>query len=505
MNSSMQNSGLPSDFENHHSEIPEYWLPVRICDICSINPKVKLDDELDVGFMPMSGVPTTFFGKIDFETRKWKSVKTGYTQFANGDAIFAKITPCFENSKAAVIDGLPNGWGAGSTEYFVLRSFGSLVDPRLLFALVKTRDFLAGGTMNMSGSVGHKRVPKEFVEQYTFPLPPLAEQIQIANKLDELLAQVDTLKIRLDAIPHILKRFRQSVLAAAVSGRLTEDLRNGGLPNSSNDLLNELEFNKDKNRKVDQTSSHELVTENFPKHWGTSTFGEIYRLIDYRGKTPRKAKHGKRLYSAKNIKMGFVSNEPVEYLSDNEYQAWMTRGFSKIGDIFFVTEGHTMGCTAVNNIGTDIALAQRTLNLQPYGKVQTKFHLYYMMSSSFQKLLQLNSTGSAAKGIKAAKFRGLPIPFPSYFEQTEIVRRVEQLFAYADQIEQRVKDTQSRVNKLTQSILAKAFRGELTAEWRAQNPDLITGENSAEALLARIKAERAVAESGKKPKRARKG
>lgn len=80
--------------------------------------------------------------------------------------------------------------------------------------------------------------------------------------------------------------------------------------------------------------------------------------------------------------------------------------------------------------------------------------------------------------------------FPPIEEQTEIVRRVEELFAFADQIEQRVKVAQQRVNHLTQAILAKAFRGELTANWREQHPDLISGENSAAALLARIQAER---------------
>ena len=114
-----------------------------------------------------------------------------------------------------------------------------------------------------------------------------------------------------------------------------------------------------------------------------------------------------------------------------------------------------------------------------------------MLTHQFQRLVDLNATGSAAKGIKASKFRGLPAPFPSKREQTEIVRRVEQMFDFADQIEQRVKDAQSRVNHLTQSILAKAFRGELTADWREQNPDLISGDNSAEALLERIKAESA--------------
>lgn len=85
----------------------------------------------------------------------------------------------------------------------------------------------------------------------------------------------------------------------------------------------------------------------------------------------------------------------------------------------------------------------------------------------------------------------MPIHLPSIEEQTEIVRRVDQLFAYADTVERQVNSALERVNQLTQSILAKAFRGELTTQWRADNPELISGENSAEALLERIKAERA--------------
>jgi len=85
----------------------------------------------------------------------------------------------------------------------------------------------------------------------------------------------------------------------------------------------------------------------------------------------------------------------------------------------------------------------------------------------------------------------LSFPMPSLEEQTEIIRRVDQLFAFADQIEQQVANAQARVDKLTQSILAKAFRGELTADWRAAHPELISGEHSAEALLERIKAEKA--------------
>ena len=108
------------------------------------------------------------------------------------------------------------------------------------------------------------------------------------------------------------------------------------------------------------------------------------------------------------------------------------------------------------------------------------------------------AAGGNQPNLNLNKVRDIPVLLPPIEEQTEIVTRVEQLFVYADQIEQRVKDAQSRVNHLTQASLAKAFRGELTAEWRAQNPDLISGENSAEALLARIKAEREMVVKPKK-------
>ena len=96
------------------------------------------------------------------------------------------------------------------------------------------------------------------------------------------------------------------------------------------------------------------------------------------------------------------------------------------------------------------------------------------------------------------------VPLSKIVPDNFVVRRVEELFAFADQIEQQVKNAQGRVNNLTQSILAKAFRGELTAQWRAKNPDLISGDNSAEALLAKIQAERDALKKSSKPKKATK-
>jgi len=109
--------------------------------------------------------------------------------------------------------------------------------------------------------------------------------------------------------------------------------------------------------------------------------------------------------------------------------------------------------------------------------------------------------GVAQKGINLADVKRFVTPVPIKEEQTQIVHRVEELFTFADQIEQQVKNAQGRVNNLTQSILAKAFCGELTTQWRADNPDLISGENSAEALLEKIKVEREVLSNQAKPKR----
>lgn len=329
-------------------------------------------------------------------------------------------------------------------------------------------------------------------------LPPLAEQQVIADRLDSLLAQVGRIKARLESIPETLKSFRQSLLAAAVSGKMTEQWRGTNKTNAKTDLSAEVSFRDQKDKKIEPTSEHILVTQFLPREWETSNFDTLYRFIDYRGKTPKKSPTGKRLYTAKNIKMGYLADEPVEFLSDSDYQSWMTRGFTKAGDIFFVTEGHTMGCVALNNIGSDIALAQRTLTLQPFGKVNTKFHYYYMMTDSFQKLVELNATGSAAKGIKAAKFRGLPVPFPSLEEQAEIVRRLEQLFVYANVVEQKAIYALDQVNTLAQSILSKAFRGELTADWRATNFELISENNSAEELLKKIASERQLVKAARK-------
>ena len=121
-----------------------------------------------------------------------------------------------------------------------------------------------------------------------------------------------------------------------------------------------------------------------------------------------------------------------------------------------------------------------------------------MLTAQFTDWASNAESRSVLPKINQKDLSQIPVPTPSTEEQTEIVRRVDQLFAYADTIENQVNNALERVNNLTQSILAKAFRGELTEQWRKDNPDLISGENSAEALLEKIKAERAAAKPVKR-------
>ncbi|VUS45982.1 restriction endonuclease subunit S [Klebsiella spallanzanii] len=446
-------------------KLPEGWATSTINEMCNLNPKLKLDDDLDVGFMPMAGVPTTYLGKCNFETKKWNEVKKGFTQFQNDDVIFAKITPCFENGKAVVIKEFPNGYGAGSTEYYVLRSINGLINPHWLFALVKTKDFLTNGALNMSGSVGHKRVTKEFVENYFFPVPPLAEQKVIAEKLDTLLAQVDSTKARLEQIPQILKRFRQAVLATAMSGKLTN------LPTANNLKIKDIACVIGGLTKNSKRNNFELKV---PYLRVANVYENELKLDDVAeiGVQPNELRRVSLEYEDLLIVEGNGSLDQI-----GRAALWR----KEIQEC--VHQNHLIKVRANKGI------------LYP------TFLLFYLMSpQGKEEIVNKATSGAGLYTLSISKISSINVPVYSLPEQAEIVRRVEQLFAYADTIEKLVNSALTRVNSLTQSILAKAFRGELTAEWRAENPDLISGENSAAALLEKIKAERA-ASGGKKTTR----
>lgn len=355
------------------------------------------------------------------------------------------------NGNAMALDGQPT----------------TLVGLKFLYFALKAR----GLEDTISGSA-QPQITGKGLSEVRLPLPALAEQKAIADKLDTLLAQVENTKARLERIPQILKRFRQSVLAAAVSGRLTEEWR--------------------EQNGVSDTD------------WDALTVGDVATVAT--GKTP--------------------SRKEPKYWEDGD-TPWLTS--ASTGAIYTDSAEQFVTKSAVDECSLKV-FPPGTLLLAMYGEGKTRGQVTELRLSatcnqacaavtadeqkilrSYLKLRLLENyeetrkaaAGGAQPNLNLNKVRTIGISVPDKEEQTEIVRRVDQLFAHADRIEQQVNNALARVNNLTQSILAKAFRGELTEQWRKDNPERISGENSAEALLERIKAERAAMKPVKKSRQKR--
>jgi len=173
--------------------IPESWCWTRIKDVLIVNPRNKLEDDLEVSFIPMTLIDDGYSGNHTAEVRKWKKVKTGFTHFAEGDIGLAKISPCFENRKSAVFTDLANGYGAGTTELHILRPLGKSILTHYLLAYVKSDCFVEGGKQTFTGDVGQQRISREYVENAYFPLPPIKEQERIVQQISTVFQFLDSI------------------------------------------------------------------------------------------------------------------------------------------------------------------------------------------------------------------------------------------------------------------------------------------------------------------------
>ena len=165
-------------------ESPENWRWVRIKDIFQINPKNNVDDGALAAFIPMERISATYGSNYSFSSVKWRQIKKNFTHIANGDVAFAKITPCFQNRKSAIFEGLPNGIGAATTELKVLRSYGETINCWYLLYFLKSSYFI--DEAQFKGTANQQRIISGYLENKLFPLPPLDEQQRIIKRVQEL-------------------------------------------------------------------------------------------------------------------------------------------------------------------------------------------------------------------------------------------------------------------------------------------------------------------------------
>lgn len=196
-------------------KLPEGWRWVRLGEVCLVNPRrprLSRNPEAPTTFVPMGAADEATGTIVAAETKPFANVRKGYTYFEEGDVLFAKITPCMENGKAAIATGLIDGIGFGSTEFHVLRAMGG-VTPEWIWIFVRREEFRRAAKAAFRGAVGQQRVPAEFFQEVLIPLPPLPEQRRIVARIEELMARVREAKRLREQAKEDAERLWQSVLA----------------------------------------------------------------------------------------------------------------------------------------------------------------------------------------------------------------------------------------------------------------------------------------------------
>ena len=318
-------------------------------------------------------------------------------------------------------------------------------------------------------------ISQQIIKAHTIFLPSQAEQQEIVRQLDVMLAQVEQIKARLDAIPAILKKFRQSVLADAVSGKLCR------ADESFKEII------------VENTWKHSIY--GLP-HWKEYKFSDVVDIIG--GSQPPKSEFRSE-YQEGYIRLiqirDYKSDSHIVYIPKEKARRFVSPTDVMIGrygpPIFQILRG------------LEGAYNVALMKAEPKDNLIDQEYLYwYLQNYKIYNYIEAGSDRTAGQsGVNKKHLEAYPILLPSIEEQQNIVKEIVKLTTLANRIEETLQLAEKRVNLLTQSILAKAFSGELTAEWREQHQDLITGVNSAESLLAKIQAEREASKPVKKAKK----
>jgi type I restriction enzyme S subunit len=461
------------------SELPTGWTKCLIGDAVATlrNGFVSPQSKDGVG-APVTRIETISQGFIDSSRLGYVAVREPKVldpyRLEAGDILFSHINSPSHLGKTAIYEGEPKRLYHGMNLLLVRATLG-VAEPRFLEHVLQFLRSTGLFALHAQHAVNQASINRKKLASFEFLLAPLNEQKRIADKLDAVLARVDACRERLDRIPAILKRFRQSVLAAATSGQLTEEWReeNHTKENSKPSTLYEL---------------HEEPPFELPTNWIWIKWKDIVTKDKYSFK---RGPFGSALRKEFFVSDGYKVYEQCCPINDDcslgkyyiteekfkELEAFQVNA----GDLLISCSGVTLGRITQVPVNFQLgiinqALLKLTLDTTLIDPV---FFIKFFRSQLFQRLIFENAQGSAIPNIKGVKeLKELPVPLPPLFEQHEIVRRVASLFAYADRLEAHYAAARAQVERLTPALLAKAFRGELVP----QDPH----DEPASVLLKRI-------------------
>jgi type I restriction enzyme S subunit len=436
---------IPQKDSFEEDELPDGWEQVNLSQISELimgqsPPGTTYNTEGD-------GVPF-FQGKADF-TEISPVVRTWCTQpkkfSKSGDILISVRAPVGPTNVADRDCSIGRGLAA-------IRPKNGIPTEYILYYLkLKEPELALSGT----GST-FTAIKKEDLANLSIPLAPLTEQQRIVARVEALLTHVNAARDWLSRVPLIMNKFRQAVLAAACSGRLTEGWRESNVVEGIEQSLQKdnVDFN-------DETNTLFYIG-SVPETWGWISIDDaMEKVIDYRGRTPPIEKEGIPHITTSNIRNGHINWITEKFVTQETYDNYMTRGIPEIGDVFFTMEG-PLGEVAILHENRKFSLAQRMLLLRGQKEIfDSEYLAFALMCSGVQSAINMKATGSGVKGIAYKRFKHVQLPLPPLAEQHEIVRRVGLLFERADAFDQEVAAAGRRCERLTQAVLGKAFSGKL--------------------------------------------
>ncbi|OOL39845.1 restriction endonuclease subunit S [Pseudomonas sp. FSL W5-0299] len=487
-------------------ELPAGWKWSSLAQVAFVNPRNAAADSLEVSFVPMTFIGTRFDDQHAQEPRLWGEVKQGFTHFAEGDIGVAKITPCFENSKACVFSNLVNGLGAGTTELYIVRPVTGTLDPRYVLAYLKSPQFLLVGEPKMTGTAGQKRLPKDFVEANPFPLPPLAEQHRIVAKVDELMALCDRLEAQqadagsahaqlvqalLDYLTQAsdaaefavnwqrlaehfhtlfttepsIDALKQTLLQLAVMGKL---LPQDPSDEPAGELIKKIECEKNrqieagKYKRAKQADPIEGVNKSFqlPTSWEWARLANItFQITDGAHHTPTYIDAGVPFLSVKDMSGGTLDFTATRFISKEAHELLAKRCHPQRGDLLLTKIGTTGVPVIVDTDQPFSIFVSVGLIKAPWDHLNVQY-LQLLIGSPFVKKQSADGTeGVGNKNLVLRKIANFLIAVPPLAEQHRIVAKVEELMALCNQLKTRLTRARQLNEQLASTLVERALAG----------------------------------------------
>jgi len=474
--------------------LPVRWVWSRFAQVAEVETNlVSPDDYKDHPHIAPDNIESGTGRLLPYETVRSAAVRSAKHLFQPGRLLYSKIRPALAKVVAIDVTGLC------SADMYPLKP---LINRGYLLRFMLSQAFIEQSIAEDT-RVAMPKINQQALAKILVPLPPLAEQHRIVEKVDELMMLCDRLEAsqaeresrrdrlvmaslnrliqptdpdefkkdagfhrrnlnRLSTKPEHIKDLRKAILNLAGRGKLVPQEESEG---TAVELQQGIATAKSKLRL--STGDHRIkhtpppsttVPFPIPHGWVGESFENLFLFIDYRGKTPAKTSGGVPLITAKNVRMGFLNREPREFIAPKTYAQWMTRGLPRKGDLFFTTEA-PLANVCVNDMDESFGLAQRVVCLQPYGPIDTHWVMYALMSHDMQSLIDAHATGTTARGIKTAKLKPLPIPLPPLAEQKRIVAKVDELMLICDRLENQLESQQEGRRQLLEALLHEALEG----------------------------------------------